>query len=91
MLHIVAYDIKDAKRLKKLSRLCLDYGVRIQYSIFEFDLNADLTKDFLQKISEIIDSAVDKVMVVPVCENCRKSIKLLGQAKTFELPVLFLI
>lgn len=90
MLHIVAYDIKDDKRLKKMSRLCLDYGVRVQYSIFEFDLESELTKCFISEISDLIDPAVDKVMIIPVCGTCRKAITLLGKAQKYELPELFL-
>lgn len=87
MLHIVAYDIKDSRRLKKIARLCLDYGVRIQYSIFQFDLNSEFTTKFLQEISCIIDPLKDKIMIVPVCSACRKSIKLLGQAEYERFPV----
>ena len=89
-MHIVAYDIKDAKRLKKIARVCLDYGVRVQYSIFEFDLPEDLTRNFLHELAEIIDPADDKVMVVPICENCRKHIHLMGKAEIFTLPEIFL-
>ena len=90
MLHIVAYDIKDAKRLKKIARLCLDYGVRVQYSIFEFDLPEELTRNFLHELAGVIDPAEDKVMVVPICEKCRKHIHLMGKAETFILPELVL-
>ena len=86
MLHIVAYDIRDAGRLKKISSLCLDYGMRVQYSIFEFDLDETLTETFLDEVEKLIDPAEDRLMVIPVCANCRKSICLYGQAETFKLP-----
>ncbi len=86
----IAYDISDAKRLKKISRLCLDYGIRVQYSIFEFDLPDEFTQNFLCELEKIIDPAVDNVMVVPICENCRKHIHLIGKAEVFTLPNLFL-
>ena len=35
MLTLVAYDISDHKRLAKVARVCEDFGVRVQYSIFE--------------------------------------------------------
>ena len=73
-----------------ISKLCLDYGVRVQYSVFEFDLSFDLTEHFLQELAEVIDSADDKVMVVPICEICRKHIHLLGKAEAFALPEIFL-
>ena len=70
MRHIVAYDIKDKTRLKKISQICLDYGIRIQYSVFEFDLSLEVAAEFLQEVTGIIDSAADKILVIPVCESC---------------------
>ena len=90
MLHIVAYDIKDQKRMLKVAQLCLDYGVRIQYSIFQFDLNEYLTEQFVAELKNIIDQGSDKVMIVPVCKKCRDFIQYIGQMKPFELPVLYL-
>ena len=86
MLHIVAYDIRNPKRLKKIAKLCLDYGVRVQFSIFEFDLEPSLTMQFIREIDSIIDPRSDKVMIIPVCSSCRKNIRLLGQATPFSLP-----
>ena len=34
MLRLIAYDIKDARRLRKAARICADYGMRIEYSVF---------------------------------------------------------
>ena len=89
MLHIVAYDIRDSRRLKKLARLCLDYGVRVQYSIFEFDLEPGPMQDFLRELEAIIDVSCDRVMIVPVCAACRENIRLLGQAEAYTLPHLY--
>lgn len=89
MLHIVAYDIRDPRRLKKIAGLCLDYGVRMQYSVFEFDLEPELTRKFVFEIESVIDKSRDREMIVPVCGNCRKNIRLLGQAEVFELPRLY--
>ena len=91
MLHIVAYDICNARRMKKVAALCLDYGVRVQYSIFEFDLDERLTKRFLSELAALIDPKEDRVMVVPVCESCRKSIRCLGKIVPFKQEELFLV
>ena len=90
MLHIIAYDITDPARLKKTANLCKDYGIRIQYSIFQFDLNERLTNMFIKELQEIIDPASDKVMVIPVCRSCRESIRVLGKAETFTAPKFYI-
>lgn len=35
MLMIVAYDIRKPRRLRQIAKHCEDYGIRIQYSMFE--------------------------------------------------------
>ena len=39
MLMLITYDIsfddpQGQKRLRQIAKLCLDYGVRVQYSVF---------------------------------------------------------
>jgi CRISPR-associated protein Cas2 len=43
MLMLITYDISLADpegqtRLRRIAKHCLDYGVRVQYSVFECDL-----------------------------------------------------
>ena len=90
MLHIIAYDITDPGRLKKTANLCKDYGIRIQYSIFQFDLNERLTDMFIKELQDIIDPESDKVIVIPVCNSCRKSIRLFGKAESFNAPKFYI-
>ena len=35
MLTLVAYDITNAKRLRRVADVCENFGVRVQYSLFE--------------------------------------------------------
>jgi CRISPR-associated protein Cas2 len=43
--YIVAYDISDPKRLRKVATTCEDFGLRRQYSVFCCRLSAtDLVK-----------------------------------------------
>ena len=35
MLHLVAYGISSPKRLSRVAKTCLDYGVRVKKSAFE--------------------------------------------------------
>ena len=38
--YIVAYDISDPKRLRKVATTCEDFGMRKQYSVFLCRLSA---------------------------------------------------
>lgn len=44
MMVLITYDIKTdhnngAKRLRHIAKACLDYGVRVQYSVFECEVD----------------------------------------------------
>ena len=39
MNYLITYDIEDDKRRKKISDLLEGYGVRVNYSVFEFYLS----------------------------------------------------
>jgi CRISPR-associated protein Cas2 len=39
MPHLILYDIADAKRLRRVARVCEDFGVRLQDSVFECDIS----------------------------------------------------
>ena len=46
MLILITYDISftdtnGAKRLRQIAAHCQDYGVRVQYSVFECDVNPE--------------------------------------------------
>ena len=62
--YLVCYDICDDKRLRRVAEVCSDFGVRLQYSVFECDLNASEKVVMEGKLQEIIDSEKDQVLFV---------------------------
>lgn len=50
MRYIISYDIKDNKTRNRLVRILEKYGERIQYSVFEFELDKD---SFINLMSEL--------------------------------------
>ena len=62
--YLVCYDICDDKRLRRVAEICSDFGVRLQYSVFECDLD-DSEKIVLNgKLEEVIDASEDQVLYV---------------------------
>ena len=77
MFYLVTYDVAKNKRRKKVSDLLLEYGVRIQYSVFECDLSEKDVYTLEHKIMEMIDLSSDSVLFYPLCKKCvPKRIKL---------------
>jgi len=65
---IVAYDIKNKKRIAKLSRLLEKVGVRIEYSLFFIKASKDEMIEIAMKINEIIDTQADDVRIYKIKE-----------------------
>jgi CRISPR-associated protein Cas2 len=62
--HLVAYDIRDPKRLRLVARVMRGHGIRMQYSVFVCDLTAAERLDLLDALYETIDPTVDCVACV---------------------------
>ncbi len=62
--YLVCYDISDDKRLRRVAEVCSDFGVRLQYSVFECDLNASEKVVMEGKLKEVIDQEKDQVLYV---------------------------
>jgi CRISPR-associated protein Cas2 len=64
--YLVAYDICDPKRLRRVAQTCEDYGLRRQYSVFLCRLTAtDLVK-LKSRLYDLIDLQEDQVLFIPL-------------------------
>lgn len=70
MFYLVTYDVAKDRRRKKMSDFLLEYGVRVQYSVFECDLTEKDVQAIMKKAEELIDLATDSVLMYPLCKNC---------------------
>lgn len=78
MLTIVAYDIADHKRLARVAQVCEDFGVRVQYSVFECRLEADRFDHFWTALQLEIDPEHDRLVAYKVCAACARDIQTAG-------------
>ena len=65
-MNLIAYDITDKKRLRKLSKLLESYGLRVQYSMFEADITKKELEILISQILDIIDEESDKVYIYTI-------------------------
>lgn len=71
---LISYDIRDAKRLRKVAKFMEGYGVRLQYSVFKVNgTDRDIEKIRFELSKKIEDS--DSVLYFKFCENCSKKIQ----------------
>lgn len=88
MLMIVAYDIRDPRRLARVAKHCEDFGARAQYSVFEVRLNADQFDMFWEGLLEYIDMEADRLVAYRVCNECSRKIRTAGTMTLSEEPPL---
>jgi CRISPR-associated protein Cas2 len=79
MLHLIAYDISNAGRLRRVARACEDYGVRIEKSVFECRLDKNLFLVLWSKLEKIVaEDEGDRIIAYPIAESEEKKIMVLG-------------
>lgn len=61
---LVCYDIADDKRLRRVFKLCKNYGDHLQYSVFQCDLNPTERMGLESRLRDLIDSTKDQVLFV---------------------------
>lgn len=76
---IVAYDISDPKRLRRVATCCEDYGIRRQYSVFLCRLGATDFVRLRSRLYDLIDRDADQVLFIPLCGKCVGAIEALGR------------
>lgn len=62
--YLLAYDIKDAKRLRKVHKEILGYGWAMQYSVFIADLDRIELLALKQALGDVINHKEDTVAVI---------------------------
>jgi len=76
-LWMVTYDISNHKNRRLVSKVLLDYGVRVQYSIFECRLKRSQLETLRIEVTKLIE-ATDKVRWYPLCSWCEAGLQWQG-------------
>lgn len=90
MLVLITYDVNaetpdGRKRLRKISKQCLNYGQRVQNSVFECLLDAAQCKMLKAKLCSIIDDKKDSLRFYYLGNCYKNKIEHFG-CKTTYLP-----
>jgi CRISPR-associated protein Cas2 len=91
MLHLVAYDIREPKRLRNVAKTCEDFGMRVEYSVFECDLAEKHFQQFWQLLADIIDPDEDRILAYRICGSCVTRIESMGTISRPGKPLLYIL
>ena len=83
MFYLVSYDIPDDKRRTRLAKIMLDFGARVQYSVFECNMDDKLLDTMLKRVGKIV-SDEDSVRIYALSGKCLATVKILGRGKLTE-------
>jgi CRISPR-associated protein Cas2 len=64
--YIVAYDIADSARLRKVFKVMKGYGEHLQFSVFRCDLEKMALAKMKDELTEVIDAQKDQVLIIDV-------------------------
>ena len=78
MLLLIAYDIANQKRLRKVARLMQNYGVRVQRSVFECSLSPQRAARLIEKVKPLLKPREDRIHIYRICESCRPKFTAFG-------------
>ncbi len=89
MLILITYDVETVseggkKRLRKVAKLCTDYGQRVQNSVFECSINPAQLVVIKNKLSKIIDLEHDSIRIYHMGKNWERKVESLGRDDTYN-------
>jgi CRISPR-associated protein Cas2 len=91
MLHVVCYDISDDNARNLMSHRLLNFGTRIQESVFECLLDHKLYSRMLEQIEMIKLEKEDRVRIYRICARCVETVKIYGPGEVTKDPDFYLV
>lgn len=81
MRYVIAYDIRNGRRLNAVAKTCCRYGVRVGLSVFEAHFKTREELDaFVRLLSAQTDASKDLIRIYRICENCGRESLILGRS-----------
>lgn len=90
MLVLVTYDVSvtepgGARRLRRVAKACRDFGQRVQYSVFEIEVDPAQWTLLKVRLEGIIDRAHDSLRYYYLGANWHKRIEHVGAKPAVDL------
>ncbi len=96
MLVLITYDVntqtkEGCKRLKRVAKLCVNYGVRVQNSVFECVLDPAQFRELKHKLINEINESKDSLRFYYLGDKYKTKVEHIGSKETInvEEPLIF--
>lgn len=90
MMVLVSYDVSTVdkggqRRLRRVAKACLDYGQRVQNSVFECDIDPAQWTQLKQKLIDLIDAEQDSLRFYYLGSEWQRRVEHMGAKPTKDL------
>ena len=90
MYILVTYDVditdkSGQRRLRRVAKACLDYGQRVQNSVFECELTEVQLCVLKERIKEIIDHSLDSIRFYHLNRSENRRVEVMGVETAFNV------
>lgn len=90
MLVLVTYDVKTSdpggdRRLRSVSKACQDYGQRVQYSVFEIEVDPAQWTTLKNRLESLINPDSDSLRYYYLGSNWHRRIEHVGAKPAVDL------
>ncbi len=96
MLVLITYDVntqtpEGKKRLRQVAKQCVNYGQRVQNSVFECVLDAAQCKMVQHKLEQLIDPQLDSLRFYFLGNRYKTKVEHIGTKPSFDVtePLIF--
>lgn len=96
MMILVTYDVSfknetGHKRLRKMARLCQVFGQRVQYSVFEIEVDMAQWTQLKNDLLKVMDEKEDSLRIYYLGSNWERRVEHIGAKKPLDLNGLLLM
>jgi len=90
VLVLITYDVNTQsstgqRRLRKVAKICQDYGQRVQNSVFECVLDAAKLLVVKNKLFSVIDSSADSLRIYMLGNNYKTKVEHYGAKPVIDI------
>ncbi|MEP2651886.1 MAG: CRISPR-associated endonuclease Cas2 [Paraglaciecola sp.] len=90
MMVLVTYDVSfedgnGQRRLRHIAKICLNYGTRVQYSVFECDIDSAQWIVFKDKLLSIYEPDVDSLRFYKLGKGWRNKVEHHGAKRALDI------
>lgn len=90
MMVVVSYDVRTedrsgARRLRRIAKICKDFGQRVQYSVFECVLDPAQWTLMRQRLIEVMDMEQDSLRFYFMGTNWKNRVEHVGAKEVVDV------